>query len=131
VTHTFYGVVKAHEHITPDPKNNPQHQVGLVKVKVSPQAMFAEKPTPAQLIVETGLLEELKLGSKVRIRLDVYQGELELEREQGMAEDGRDAKVTIEVPGEPPVHTTVAAIEKAVKSGRLRRNRADAVNAAH
>lgn len=125
--HTFYGVVRGHEHLTPDPKNNPTTQVGLVKLKFQPQAMFADKPTPVQLVVEKSQLVNLPLGAKVRIRLDVYQGEIDLEDRVQPKADGSTAQVTIEVPGEEPVKATVAAIERAARSGRLRRARADAI----
>jgi hypothetical protein len=127
VIHTFYGVVKGHEHITPDPKNNPNTSVGLVKLKVQPQAMFADKPTPAQLIVEKSQLVNLPLGAKVRIRMDVYQGEIDLEARPQPESDGSNAQVTISVPGEEPVTTTVEKLDRAVRSGKLRRNRADSI----
>jgi hypothetical protein len=120
-------VVKGHEHITPDPKNNPTTSVGLVKLKVQPQAMFADKATPAQLVVEKSQLVNLPLGAKVRIRMDVYQGEIDLEERVQPRADGSTAQVTIEVPGEEPVKTTVEKLERAARSGRLRRARADSI----
>jgi hypothetical protein len=93
MTLTLYGTIVGHELVTPDPKNSPTTQVLQLGVAVAPNALFAEKATKAKLIVELSQRNEYPLGAKVRLRMDIYQGELPLK--------GENADISTNEPSSP------------------------------